>query len=159
MSPKRKLRTCGELAAGVALLFVLAPSGMCQDESVQEAERESSDTIEEIIVYGNKLLSQLRLEVYLAQDTTFDLFNSMNSDDEFDIHCYEEAKIGSHVMERICRPNYVGKLTSQATRQWLLGQTGVYLHPVAEIQRKDELLVKEMEALVVDKPGLQKSAR
>jgi hypothetical protein len=31
---------------------------------------------------------------------------------------------------------------------------GPYIHPVAKIKQKDELLRKEMEALVVERPGL-----
>ena len=88
------------------LLLALAPIGMCQTEPVEEANQPPSEITEEIIVYGDKSMSVLRYEMNHAADVTFDLFNSLNSDDEYDIHCYKEASIGSHIMRRVCRPNF-----------------------------------------------------
>ncbi len=157
MSLQRNFRVGGVLTTGVVLLFALAPFGMCQNALVQEVEPETSDTIEEIVVHGNKSITQLRLELYRAQEVAFDLFNSLNSDDDYDIHCYKEAPIGSHIMRRVCKPNYVKKLTAAATSRWLLGgQSQTYLHPTARIRRKDKLLREEMEALVIERPELLK---
>ena len=158
MSLQRNFRIGGVLSTGVVLLFALAPVGMCQSSSVQEVEPEPSDTIEEIIVYGNRSLNQLRLELYRAEDIAFDLFNSLNSDDEYDIHCYKEAPTGSHIKRRVCKANYEKELTADATRRWLLGgQSRTYLHPTAKIRRKDKLMLEEMEALVVERPELRKA--
>lgn len=156
MSLQRNFRVGGVSTTAVVLLFALTPLGMCRIAAAQEGEPEPAETIEEIVVYGNKSLVRLRLELYKAEDAVFDLFNSLNSDDEFDIHCYKEAPIGSHIKKRVCKTNYVRDLTGEATRQSLLiGEP--YIHPVAKIKQKDELLRKEMEALVVERPELLKA--
>ena len=106
---------------------------------------------------SGQVLVKLRFEYYKAEDVVFEVFNSLNSDDEFDIHCYQEAPTGSHIKKRVCQTNYVRDLTAEATSLWLLGITGFYNHPVAKIQQKDKILNEEMEALVVERPELLKA--
>jgi hypothetical protein len=136
-------RSC---ATAVALMLALAPAAFCQTTSNQEDEQVSSETIEEIVVYGEKSLTKLRLELHKAEDKVYSLFNSLNSDDEFDIHCYREAPTGSHIKRRVCRANFVVEATSEEARDFLLGHPG----PSAwtKIQPKNKLLQEEMEALV-----------
>jgi hypothetical protein len=157
MSLQRNFKVGGSSKTAAVLLFALAPLDMCMSAPGQQVEPEPTETIEEIVVYGNKSLIQLRLELYKAENVVFEVFNSLNSDDEFDIHCYKEAPTGSHIKKRVCRTNYVGDLTAAATRLWLLGITGYYSHPVAKIQQKDKILIEEMEALVVERPELLKA--
>ena len=58
------------------------------DEIVSETvEQESSETIEEIVVYGDKPLHALRREVYRVEESFFDLYSSLNQDDDFDVRC------------------------------------------------------------------------
>ena len=153
MSLQRNFRVGGVSTTAVVLLFALAPLSMCRIAAAQEGEPEPTETIEEIVVYGNKSLVQLRRELYNAEDAVFDLFNSLNSDDEFDIHCYKEAPTGSHIKKRVCKTNFLRELIGEATRQSLIMEMP-YLHPVAKIKQKDELLRKEMEALVAERPEL-----
>ena len=103
----------------------------------------------------------MRQEVHRAEEIAFDLFNSLNSDDEYNIHCYEETPIGSHIKRRVCKVNYVKELTAAATARWLLSrQAGAgqpYLDALPRIQQKDKLLREEMEKLVVEQPELLKT--
>jgi len=114
---------------------------------------EPAETIEEIVVYGDKSLVQLRIEMYKAEDAFFDLFNSLNSDDEFDIRCRKDARTGSHIKNRVCEANYYRDLVGEATRESLI-IGGPYIHPSAKIRQKEELLHKEVEALLVERPEL-----
>jgi len=141
MSVQRNIRVGGVSTTAVVLLFALTPLGMCRIAAAQQAEPGPTETIEEVVVYGNKSLSQLRRELYKAEDAVIDLFNSLNSDDEFDIRCYKEAPTGSHIKKRVCKTNYVRDLIGKATRRSLLPD-GMYIHPAAEIKQKDELLQK-----------------
>ena len=153
MSLQRNFRVGGVSTTAVVLLFALTPLGMCRIAAAQQVEPEPAETIEEIVVYGNKSLVQLHLELYKAEDVAFEVFNSLNSDDEFDIHCYKEAPTGSHIKKRVCKTNYQRDLIGEATREsFLFG--GPYIHPVLEIKQKDELMRKEMEALMVERPEL-----
>ena len=153
MSLQRNFRVGGVSTTAVVLLLALVPVGMCQTASVQKEEPAPSDTIDEITVYGDKSLRKLHRELYKAEDAVIDLFNSLNSDDEFDIHCYKEAPTGSHIKKRVCKTNYFRDLIGAETRQSLLTEMP-YIHPVAKIKQKDELLRKEMEALMVERPEL-----
>jgi len=157
MSFQRNFKVGGVSKTAAVLLFALAPLGMCVSASAQQVEPGPAETIEEIVVYGSKSLVHLRLEMYKAEDIVFEVFNSLNSDDELDIHCYQEAPTGSHIKKRVCQTNYVRDLTAEATRLWVQGITASYSHPVAKIRQKDKILIEEMEALVVEHPEMLKA--
>ena len=99
-------------------LLALARAGMCQTAPVEEVKEAPSDTLEEIIVYGQRSLLEFRLDLYRAEVNFYDLFNSLNSDDEYDVHCYREAPTGSHIRRRICRANFEKELTGEAVLDW-----------------------------------------
>ena len=147
----------------IALLLAMASVGMCQTVSAQGVDPAAADKIEEIVVYGDKSLRLLRSDLYRAEDKAFDLFNSLNSNDDYDIHCYKEAQIGSHIKRRICKANFVRKLEAEATSRWLRGlQSGgrsgpPYGEAMVRTQRKAEILHKEMEALILENPDLLKA--
>jgi hypothetical protein len=153
MSLQRNFRVGGVSTTAVVLLLALTPLGMCRIAAAQQVEPEPAETIEEIVVYGHKSLVRLHRDLYKAEDAVFDLFNSLNSDDEFNIRCRKEAPTGSHIKKRVCKTNYFRDLIREATHE-ALSIGGAYIHPVQEIKRKDELLRKEMEALMVERPEL-----
>jgi len=74
----------GICIAGVVMMLAAAPASLGQTTSNQENEPASSDTQEEIIVYGRKNLVILRRELYTAEEDFLAKFNSINSDDKFD---------------------------------------------------------------------------
>ena len=143
-------RICRFCATVVTLMLALVPVGFCQTTSNQEDGQVSSETVEEIIVYGDKSLTQFRLELHRAEDKVYSLFNALNSDDEYDVHCFREAPTGSHIKRRICRANFVSKATSAEARALLRGQPAPSAW--AAIQQKNKLLQEKMEALVVERP-------
>lgn len=161
MSLQRNSRISKGLATGIALLLMVSPCAMSQDNSVQETGEDRTETIDEIVVFGDKSLVRLRQELYRAEEAAFDLFNLLNSDDEYDIHCYYETPIGSHIKQRVCKPNYARKLAAAATAKWLVsrqaGAGQAYRDALPQIQQKDALLRAEMEELVVRQPELQKA--
>ena len=153
---KRHFRDGGVSATVKLLSFVLIPVvAMCQDVLTPEevlAEQSPSDPIEEIIVYGNKTLHHYRLEMYRAQDKVFATFNSLNSDDEFDIHCFKESRTGTRIKRRICRANYVTEAEAAEALAWQLGQPEVPARTV--IIHKHKILIEEMDKLVTQRPEL-----
>ena len=147
----------------MALLLAMASVGMCQAVSAQDVDPAAADEIEEIVVYGDKSLRLLRSDLYRAEEKAFSLFNSLNSDDDYDIHCYKEAQTGSHIKRRICKANFARKLEAEATSRWLRGlQSGgrsgqPYGEAMVRTQRKEEILHEEMEALLLKNPDLLKA--
>jgi hypothetical protein len=61
--------------------------------------------IDEVIVPG-RTGEQLRVEIERLETAVYDRFNTLNSDDEFDIHCFEQAPTGSNIPVRKCWPNF-----------------------------------------------------
>ena len=59
---------------------------------------------DEIIVHG-KALENLRIRIERAEDDVFTRFNEINSDDSYDIHCYDRLQRGSHIKKRVCLSN------------------------------------------------------
>jgi len=149
--PQLIARSAQPLITVAALSIVFIPSGHCQSPSDSEA-------IEEIRVYGEKSLVRFRQEVNDAEEIFFERFNALNSDDDFDIHCYREAKTGSHIKRRVCNANYVRRLEAKAHRWALLSLQATggasYLDPGAEIRKMDKLLYERMERLAVENPEL-----
>jgi len=144
-----------DVAVGV-LSLALSPAAVCQTAPIDEVDQPPSETVEEIIVYGDKSMSILRFEMNHAADITFDLFNSLNSDDEFDIHCYQEARIGSRIKRRVCRPNFEKEIVAESYRSLLMHGIPI-AGAEARINQKTELLQAKMEALVSEHPKLQKA--
>jgi hypothetical protein len=72
--------------------------------AIQPAEEalQPPEDIEEVIVRSGKTLSQWRLEVDLAQDELFKLFNELNEGKDNDVGCRDEAPTGSRIPQRVC---------------------------------------------------------
>jgi len=126
------------------------------DEIVSETvETESSESIEEIIVYGDKPLGALRREVYKAEENFFDLFNSLNQDFEYDVNCYYEVPSFTHIRHHVCRANFVVEATSvQYVEIRTRGPRYPTVPPELVIAKKKKLLRQKMEALVAEHPEL-----
>lgn len=76
-------------------------------ESTEDANTsEQYETMEEVVVFGNKNLRSLRIEVRDAEVAIYDMFNKINLDDRYDIHCRMEARLGTRIKQHICRPNF-----------------------------------------------------
>jgi len=93
--------------------------------------------------------------MHRASVKAFDLFNSFNDDDEFNVHCRRVARIGTHIKKRVCKPNYVADLVAKETAASLGGPPFAY--PYALVRRKDEILQAKMEALLMERPEFFKA--
>ena len=144
-----------QTAGAFVLMLAFAPVGMCQTDQVEEAQPESSESIEEIIVYGNKSLNALRREIYKAEENFFEVFNSLNQDFEYDVNCYYEVPTGTHIRRHVCRANFVVEATSvQYVEVRTRGPRYPTLPPELVIAKKKKLLRQKMEALVAEHPQL-----
>ena len=74
--------------------------------------------VDEIVVPG-RAPGNLRLEIERLEVAVYDRFNALNSNDEFDIHCLEQAQTGSNIPLRTCAPNFVIRAESRAAKKML----------------------------------------
>jgi hypothetical protein len=73
---------------------------------------------DEVIVTG-KQLGQMRAQIENARERAWGIFNDINSSNDFDVHCKDETHSFSHAKVRACRPQFEGRITSTAAREYL----------------------------------------
>jgi hypothetical protein len=113
--------------AAALILSCLALSvcnlALAQDESAARNGAEAAapqETPDEVVVTG-KRLSELRVEVQNARKRAYDIFNQINSDNDFDVHCGDQTRIFSHAKVFVCRPQFEKRIEAQAAREYLDG--------------------------------------
>ena len=79
---------------------------------------------EEIVVNAPESLKHLQTQVKLAQKRMFNVFNEINDDDQFDVHCTNDKRWQSKIREQVCTPNYL-KTVQEEQVQLILGQMGM----------------------------------
>jgi hypothetical protein len=79
--------------------------------------------IDEVIVPGWKP-ENLRVEIERLEADVYQRFNALNSDDDFDIHCFKQAPTGSNIPLRTCAPKFVIRAESGAARKLLADGRG-----------------------------------
>jgi hypothetical protein len=111
-------------AAVLALLSIAvcggAPNAQSQratGQSVQAGAKESSD---EVVVHG-KRLGELRVQVQVAREHAFQIFNEINSDDDFDVRCADEVRTFSHATKHVCRARFESRIAAQAGSDYFEG--------------------------------------
>ena len=90
-----------------------------QVESISREVSEQEEPIEEIMVTGQRIILNLRQQIIQAEDHAFEIFNALNDDDMYDIHCRMEAQIGSNIKKRLCLPNYYHRATANNALEYL----------------------------------------
>lgn len=85
------------------------------DGSRNDAAR---DEPEEVIVRGRRL-ADFRVEIQTARVRVYDLFNDLNSDDAFDVHCRLEDSTGTRMRQQTCRPRFKDDISADAATAWV----------------------------------------
>lgn len=119
-------------------------------------EETSDAPIEEIEITGQRRKISLIYQTQTAEIRMYELFNSLNSDDEFDVTCGWVTHTGIRVRNWECNAQYFYDEQLKELEEYRL--TGV---PVRKIQlvnfqtrKKAEQLNAEMQALAVQHPEL-----
>lgn len=148
-----------------ALLLVLGLSstGNAQplnDEQGVTPQRPVPSTAlpEEITITGQKHIGLLRKQVEEAEDLMYGLFNKLNDDDRYDIHCRLEAPLGTRIRQRVCRPTFVAD-ADRAVALDFVGQVQGFAAtnppPVAEeMARHYPILEEKFKTVVGSSPDL-----
>jgi len=134
------------MASAIVLMFALVPVGTCQTTTAEDSAPESSETVEEIIVYGERSLIRLRQEVYAAEENFFAVFNALNSDDDYDVDCDYAFSAAAHRRLRTCKANFLKIYERDVALQWIPN--------FASLRRKERQLVEEMQAQIEEHPEL-----
>jgi hypothetical protein len=103
--------------AALILVLMMPSGGSAVLAQSAPAVGVAPDT-EEVIVRGRRL-TDLRFEVEQAQERAFAIFNELNSDDDFDVHCREERRYHSRAKQRTCRPQFESRISAEAATEYL----------------------------------------
>jgi hypothetical protein len=88
---------------------------LAQDTATLQSRTE---TPEEIVVRGTRL-ADFRVEVERARVRAYDIFNEVNSTDDFDIVCVDEPRRGSRMGRRVCAARFEGRISANAAKDYL----------------------------------------
>ena len=109
-------RALAIVAAALTVSAAAQPRAQSVPPAAEPATR-AADASDEIIVRGKRSLFRLRIETEAARERVWQVFNDINSDDDFDISCVDARRTGTHVASRACRPNYANRATSRAGKE------------------------------------------
>ena len=152
MSVKQNLWTSWKFTTAALTMGILPSLGLCQSAVDQKVEETPAEPIEEIVVYGEKSLGNLRHEVYRTEEKFFAAFNSLNDEEEYDVHCFYEVPSFTHIRRHVCRANFVKDATADEYAGWRRGQPAVPSKTV--IMQKKKRLGLKMELLAAEHPVL-----
>jgi len=161
-------------AIGILALAAFAAPVFAQDASPPPAQ--PTRGVDEVVVPGRKP-EQIRVEIERLENAVYERFNALNSNDDFDIHCFEQAPTGSNIPERKCWPNFALRSEERAagaslhkmqgmgggnSRQERMGLEQKSKELTAEIQRvarQDEQLMHDLTRLSELKEAQQAGKR
>ena len=144
----------------VAIVFAISPvfaqeSGAPQNLDVQaddSAIPPVDEPVEEITVYGEKTVPAIKAQIFRADQTLYGIWNELNDDREFDVHCRLEGVYASRRKERICLPAFEQGILEESWDD-LSTWTGAG-RPEAEIRRKREIMRQRMIEAAQQNPEL-----
>jgi hypothetical protein len=123
--------------AGVRLATVLtamlAVAGVAQAASEVQAPEvpvpvvaptQAEDQLLDEVVVKDTRLWRFREEMVKTEDKFFALYNELNKNDDFDVHCNTDTRLGTHIQSRVCRIAFYERAQVEAVRD-LLGGSGV----------------------------------
>jgi hypothetical protein len=160
MMVRRKIQVAGISATGAALMLAVVPVAMCRPMPAQETEPASADAAKENTDYRKKSLSRLRKEFNDAEEEFYALFNSVNTDDEFDVDCRNEVALGSRRKVHACKADFLWKYEAEMAEEYgrrIDGEGGGSLLRGSQLEKKQELLRSKISSAISENPELQRS--
>jgi hypothetical protein len=107
---------------------------------------------DEVIVRG-RTGDRMRIELERVENAFYERFNALNSRDEFDIVCLNEAPAGSHMPVRECLPEFALTAERRAAQETLRAMQGIgggssntQIH-FMRLEQKGAELIEEMQRL------------
>ncbi len=77
--------------------------------------------LDEAVVKGTRLW-KLRQDMVKTEEQFYKLFNELNKEDDYDVHCQMEAPLGTRLKKRVCRIAFYEDAEAEAAQALLSGQ-------------------------------------
>ena len=114
-------------------------------------KKDQEQPMEEITVIGQRTIATLRIQVERAQDRIFDIYNKLNTDDLYDIHCH---MVGTYIKRKFCSPVYYDRTEADATFYALTGSGGGAAYMMARLAHYNPIMGEKWKQLVKSNPDL-----
>jgi len=129
---------------------IIASVDLSQTAPADEFDSAPERTPEEIIVYGQTNVIILRNALNLAQESFFEMYNTLNSDDDFDVDCKKRQRsIEERQRTHRCMPVFALKYAAQASSGFLndMGNSsrGVVSSGAVNLEYEARVKAKEKE--------------
>lgn len=127
-----------------------------QDEEASTGVASNDETIDDTVVVGQKSLSELRRDVFQAEEDFYSVYNKLNDDKEYDVRCFYEKRTGTNIKNHVCRARFVTKAYSvhaSRNRNNLSRVANQDATPVSA--EKTAKFQEKMETLIAANPELQ----
>ena len=96
-------------------------AGQIDPQPKATEKKDQGQPMEEITVIGQRSLGTLRVQIDRAEDRMFDIFNKLNTDNLYDIHCRKVATTGSLIKRKTCAPEYFDRTEADMTQLRVAG--------------------------------------
>jgi len=122
-----------------------------QEKHVNEPE------IERIQVTGDRPRIYLRRAMVKAENNFYDLYNQLTTNNDFKVQCEKVFKPGSHIKNRVCKPNFTKTIRSNMHANDLADMmSSSYNQAVAfRMKNMQEKHYRAMEKTVNNNPKLK----
>ncbi len=104
----------------VSVALALPTSQLLFAQAADDASDAAREQPDEVIVRGRRL-ADFRAELHAARIRVYDLFNDLNSDDAFDVHCEIDDSTGTRMRQQTCRPQFRDEVAADAAKAWVSG--------------------------------------
>ncbi len=135
----------------------IAGADSIQPTPGKDQPKNEPDMIDEVTVMGSRSLRSLRREMVYAEDNIYAIFNSLNHDDDYDIICKKETRIGSQIPYRVCKARLYREKVAEAAEDSVY--EGAHFGVTLNEQRHNEILREKMRALAAENPQLVEALR
>ncbi len=143
------------LALFVAVL-ALPMAAVGQDEEASTAMASNDETIDNIVVVGQKSLADMRRDVFQAEEDFYSVYNQLNDDKDYDVRCFYEKPTGTNIKNHVCRARFVTKAFERHARRNRNNLSSVANQSADPIMaEKTAKYQVKLETLVAANPELQ----
>lgn len=151
--------SASRMTSVLVLALTYAPVGWCQTSSGQDDISAPPESVEEIVVYGEKNLVHMRVEYEHATESFWDVFNSLTIDEQFEVDCEHVVYLGSYRRYHQCKPRFQERLEQRATQDMILsGNFYDYRIEGRLLKEKMALMEQEVTRLLSENPEIQARA-
>jgi len=126
----------GTLIALSSFIVFPASAGLNASD-IQQGHQVNTAKTERIEVLGTKSRMTFRREMIKAEDNFYDMYNQLTTNNDFKVRCKKVKKVGSHIKNRECKPNFTQTMRANIIADNLKEMSSIAYDQELEFRIKD----------------------